>query len=80
MNDSEDGKKTYWFKAGKHKYSWGMPLVWQGWLTLVLLICGFSINIKFILPISLFIFFAFSAFMAIAMFIVCLVKGEPTSD
>jgi len=80
MCDSENGKKTYWFKAGKHKYSWGLPLVWQGWITLVLLIFGIYISIKFILPISLFIFVAFSAFIAIAMFIVCLVKGEPTSD
>ncbi len=30
---SKEGNKTYWFRAKKYGWGWGLPLTWQGWLS-----------------------------------------------
>jgi hypothetical protein len=25
------GEKTYWFRAKRHGWGWGLPSAWQGW-------------------------------------------------
>lgn len=29
----KNGDKTYWFKAKKYGWGWGLPMTWQGWIS-----------------------------------------------
>jgi len=35
---TKEGNKTYWFKAKRYGWGWGLPLTWQGWLSFGLFI------------------------------------------
>jgi hypothetical protein len=31
-------EQKYWFPAKRYGWGWGLPITWQGWLTLVVFI------------------------------------------
>jgi hypothetical protein len=64
-----------WFPAKKYGWGWGPPNCWQGWAAFAvwaaLLVGGalwFGASTGY--------FIAYSVFLGIALFIVCLLKGE----
>lgn len=72
------GKKDYWFPARRHGYGWGPPVRWQGWLAVALFL---------LLQVGAFVafppardpgtFVAVTLLGALALMLVCVLKGEP---
>jgi hypothetical protein len=71
----EPNESKIWFPAKKYGWGWGPPNCWQGWAILAVwtaLLCGGAVLLKphtgqFVLC---------TAILSIALFIVCLYKGE----
>ena len=68
----------YWFAAKKHGWGWGLPLVWQGWVTLAVY-GGLTILLVFTFPpeenTTVFIFLTIA--LSALLILVCRIKGEP---
>jgi hypothetical protein len=73
----QNNQKQIWFPAKKYGWGWGPPCTWQGWIVfavwLVLLVLG-GVLLMPTKHISLFITYA--VLLGIALFVVCLIKGE----
>jgi hypothetical protein len=68
--------KQIWFPAKKYGWGWGFPCSWQGWVVLmaypVLLTAGFLL-----IGLQHYgLVIAYGVTLAIALFIICLLKGE----
>jgi hypothetical protein len=68
----------YWFPAKRVGWGWGLPSIWQGWLTLALYIAALLVGSVFFPPSQHGL--AYSAVVAVATLCllgICAVKGEP---
>jgi len=69
-------EKQIWFPAKKYGWGWGLPCSWQGWVVLmaypVLLTAGWLL----IGMQHYGLVIAYGVALAIALFIICLLKGE----
>ncbi|MBB5420551.1 CHASE2 domain-containing sensor protein [Paraburkholderia atlantica] len=68
----------YWFPAKRYGWGWGLPVRWQGWVTLLayLVLIG-VVAFRFQpaghpLPFALLV-----ALLTVALAVVCWLKGEP---
>jgi hypothetical protein len=65
-----------WFPAKRYGWGWGLPCSWQGWVVLMaypVLVTGGLLLIGMQHPGFVIAYFAA---LSIAMFIICLIKGE----
>lgn len=71
---------TYWFPAKTHGWGWGLPTVWQGWVTLAVALLLWVFGGVFIPRGEQPLLYAmFMGGVALALLAVCLAKGEPTA-
>jgi len=78
MSNQKKEKVTYWFPAKRYGWGWGMPLVWQGWVTLILYLGLVALSF-FIFPPhqNPGVFIIAAALLSVFFIVVCWVKGEP---
>ena len=78
-NTDMQTNKRVWFPAKRYGWGWGLPCAWQGWvvfsLWLVLLAAG-AVLLESPDPKHIGLFVAYTVVLGIALFLVCLVKGE----
>jgi hypothetical protein len=68
----------YWFPAKRYGWGWGAPLVWQGWIVVLLYgvfmaVGGFLVNPRQ----NVLLFLAYVAVVTCGLVAVCWLKGEP---
>ena len=70
---------TYWFRAKRFGWGWGLPLTWQGWLAFGLYLASAVLSLVFLTPArcSREVFAAVLAGLTLLLVAVCWVKGEP---
>ena len=70
--------KPYWFRAKRYGWGWGLPLTWQGWVSLTLFIVLALLGIVLFPPRSEPVFFVVYALVISLLFTaICWLKGEP---
>ena len=67
---------TYWFRAKRYGWGWGLPLTWQGWVVLAVFFALLGAGMHF-LPTNAFIFFGYVALLSGVLVVICWLKGEP---
>ncbi|NMP30594.1 hypothetical protein HII17_03380 [Thalassotalea sp. M1531] len=74
-------EKVYWFKSlNKGSWSWGLPLVWQGWVAWLLFGIVNFVSLIYVEPLNEiwhWIVFGTSIFLII---LVHFIKGEPPKN
>ena len=68
----------YWFPAKRYGWGWGLPVRWQGWVTLlayVALLCVVAVEFRPALHPLMFALLV--ALLTLALVAVCWLKGEP---
>ena len=76
---SPDTGRQYWFAAKRYGWGWGLPITWQGWVVLVLLLwlaVVFSVT-RYLMPHGLVFHLAFVLVMVLVLVGICYKKGEP---
>jgi CHASE2 domain-containing sensor protein len=72
----QTNEKKVWFPAKTYGWGWGLPCAWQGWVVLavwLMLLCAGGV---FLAPRHLGLFLVCTVALAIAMVLICLLKGE----
>lgn len=73
-------QSQYWFPAKRYGWGWGLPLTWQGWVTLAQFITLIALGAFVIKPHQRPGLFALYVVALIVAFVaICLAKGEPPS-
>lgn len=68
----------YWFPAKRHGWGWGLPLTWEGWLTLVLYVSGVVLAAVMATRLGDERAFMFGVpLLTVVLIAVCSWKGEP---
>jgi hypothetical protein len=68
----------YWFPAKRYGWGWGLPITWQGWLTLACFFGLVAADLLIFPPRKAFVAFFFSLAVLSALFVaVGWLKGEP---
>ena len=70
-------EKRYWFRAIKTGWSWGLPLVWQGWVAWLIFGIVMYFNLVYVHDINETLYWVVLAFSAIGMLVLHIFKGEP---
>jgi hypothetical protein len=71
----QPNESKVWFPAKRYGWGWGPPTCWQGWVVFAVwaaLLCGGAL----LLMPNTALFVLYAAILAIALIIVCLLKGE----
>ncbi|MGF6854883.1 hypothetical protein [Paraburkholderia sp. CI3] len=70
--------REYWFPAKRYGWGWGLPLRWQGWLTLLAYFVLLGVVVFRFQPAGHPLTFALLvALLTVALVVVCWLKGEP---
>ena len=70
--------KTYWFRAKRYGWGWGLPRVWQGWLVLAAFIALLAAGFWLFPPHGKLVqFLVYVAFLVASLIAICWAKGEP---
>jgi hypothetical protein len=74
----QTGDKDIWFPAKKYGWGWGLPCAWQGWVALAIWIAMLAGGAALFLRSERRpgLWFGWVVLMAVAFFILCLIKGE----
>jgi hypothetical protein len=71
-------ESRYWFPAKRYGWGWGLPVTWQGWLTLVvflgLIVAGAFLFRPRHAPVP---YIIYVVVLSAALTVVCWLKGEP---
>jgi hypothetical protein len=71
-------RPNYWFPAKRYGWGWGPPVVWQGWVVLVVYVLLAALGIAlFPLPGALIGYLIYLVASTTAFIGVCYWKGEP---
>lgn len=74
MND--DGR-TYWFRAKRYGWGWGLPLTWQGWAVFGGCLAVFIRATPYFIPRRPVAYLVFTLLMGLLLVTICYIKGEP---
>ena len=78
MSIQMEEKTNYWFPAMKYGWGWGLPLVWQGWVTLILYLGSIALSLHLFPPEEkLLLFVLATTSLSVLFVVVCWLKGEP---
>jgi hypothetical protein len=72
-----DDVTRYWFRAKRYGWGWGLPLVWQGWVVLLVWISVFFAGMGLLRSSRRLAFIGFSVVMIGLLTLICYIKGEP---
>jgi Na+/glutamate symporter len=68
----------HWFRAKRYGWGWGLPVAWQGWLSLAVFFALLLGGAWAILPqYGNGVFLAYAVALVVALLGVCWLKGEP---
>lgn len=71
-------ERRYWFPAKRYGWGWGLPIAWQGWLALAVLLGLIVVDAFFVLPCyGLLMFYVLAVFLVAFFVLVCWYTGEP---
>jgi hypothetical protein len=71
-------QKQYWFPGKKYGWGWGLPSVWQGWVTLAVFYILVVIGAFTVLPsYGSTAFVVYCLILCVVLVVVCWLKGEP---
>jgi hypothetical protein len=70
-------RPQYWFRAKRYGLGWGLPLMWQGWVFLLVWAMVLLKGIRDLLSTPSSKRLAFVGVMTILLLIVCYWKGDP---
>ena len=72
-------ESNYWFRAKLFGWGWGLPVAWQGWLTLLLYFALVALAVFLLSPTKYGNGFFLSAIAGLSLILVavCWLKGEP---
>ena len=78
MSNQDSETREYWFPAKRYGWGWGLPSVWQGWVTLIIYI-GLIAAGAFIFPPGeeLALYISLIVVLSLILIVVCWIKGEP---
>jgi len=69
---------SYWFPAKRYGWGWGLPITWQGWLTLASFFGLTAVDFLIFPPRKASVPFVFSLMVLSALLVaVAWLKGEP---
>jgi hypothetical protein len=71
-------QRQYWFLAKRYGWGWGMPIVWQGWLVMLIYFLALGVTVS-LLSTQLPLLSGLVALESGLMILVCYLKGEPLS-
>jgi hypothetical protein len=74
MNTNE---KPLWFTAKRYGWGWGLPCAWQGWVVLAVWVALVYGTAFLMMPRHFALWMVSIAVLGTALFVVCLIKGEP---
>ena len=71
-------EQKYWFPAKTYGYGWGMPITWQGWLTMAIGL-GLLLALGFLFPFATtpYVYVTSVVVIAAAFIGICWYTGEP---
>ena len=73
----QTSEKQVWFRAKKYGWGWTLPCCWQGWVTFAVWLVLLCVAAALCFPgRHLGLWIASVIGLAVAMFIICLAKGE----
>ena len=72
----QTNKKEVWFPAKRYGWGWGPPCAWQGWVVFGVWLTLLCVGGAFLAPIHVGLFVLYAVVLTIALFLVCLLKGE----
>jgi hypothetical protein len=69
-------QRQYWFLAKRYGWGWGMPIVWQGWLVMLVycVLLGITVSLLSANIVALSVCVGLESSL---MMLVCYLKGEP---
>jgi len=68
----------YWFRAKRYGWGWGAPLMWQGWIVVLLYGALMAVGAQRIDPRQhVLIFLGYVVVLTCGLVAVCWLKGEP---
>ncbi|MEW6437981.1 MAG: hypothetical protein AB1508_12530 [Pseudomonadota bacterium] len=71
----------YWFRAKRYGWGWGLPLVWEGWLVLLLFVALLAAGAFLFSPAhSLVSYLIYALILAAIVLVICVLKGEPQGE
>ena len=68
-----------WFPAKEYGWGWGIPIAWQGWVTVAMwsLLLGGGLSLLLRLgPVGIALSVVYMMLMAAVLLVVCYIKGE----
>lgn len=69
--------KTYWFRAKRHGWGWGLPAAWQGWLVLSAYIVLVAVGVLWLFAgAGIAVILLYNTVLASGYLAVCWVKGD----
>lgn len=72
-------ERQWWFPVKRYGWGWGPPVVWQGWVVLIVwIIAVVAVSIVTMLPpprLGLFIISIVA--LVVLLLVICWMKGEP---
>ena len=72
------GERLYWFAAKRYGWGWGPPVVWQGWLVLIVFFLLLAAGAVVLLPSrGELVFVGYTVLLVLVLVGICLLKGEP---
>jgi hypothetical protein len=70
--------EQYWFPAKRYGFGWSLPQTWQGWVVLLAYLAVAALGLITFPPNQEpVVLVCFEVFIAVALVIVCWIKGEP---
>jgi len=70
--------KQFWFPAKRYGWGWGLPITWQGWAVLVVLVLLLVAGVFWFPPAREKVSFMVYTVLLCAVFaVICYAKGEP---
>lgn len=73
-----DEKPSYWFRAKRYGWGWGLPVTWQGWVVFVGYLAAFT-TAAVVLPTRGYVaeYLASVVLLTVVLIGICWLKGEP---
>jgi hypothetical protein len=68
---------TYWFRAKRYGWGWGLPATWQGWTVLAGWLVALAAARHWLVPDHRTAFHAVVGALVMLLLLICYVKGEP---
>ena len=78
MSNQTSETREYWFPAKRYGWGWGLPSVWQGWVTLIIYIGLIAAGAFIFQPgEELDLYISLTVVLTLILLVICWIKGEP---